>query len=369
MEENVEKQVREIEKIIDVEHKSFSLFEDSRGKVILYLLRVFEDMCRMQAPMVLMTDSPENMDLLIHNHLDKVDMAISWAYECCEDIDFEIDYTIDGEFYTMAGETLEHAGFYRKLCDSYILWSRDRHDVEIDNENKKVKFNLLGDDNLIDARGLAYREQSKISETPFDNLEENMENFQQTIQQLVDSISFDDTIQYLENEEIWSSFEKVSLTQIEKTFKLPEEWSFKQFTIGEFKTFWNVLLTKCLIHHVACLRSEVKGAATESVVLLYNYEELCQLFVSKSDLSKNKIEAIIDFITFDYEIKNSDVIWQPIINLKEDIYAISPNIVINSSAERNLITLVNKIEQPSYSRISNQKEDIMISLINDELNE
>jgi hypothetical protein len=366
MDKDIEEYVREIERIIDVEHESFPLFHKPRGKVILYLLRVFEDLCRMQVPMAIMSGSPENMDLLIHNHLDKIDMAINWAYNNCNDIDFKIDNTIDGEFYRMATKTLEHAGFYRNLCDSYILWSRDRHDVEVDKENNKVKFNLFEDDNLIDSIGLTYREQLKVSEIPLKDFEENIEEFQKINQELVNSISFDETIKYSITEAIWNSFEKISLMQIEKTFNLPDNWHFNNFTIGEFKKFWNVLLTKCLIHNIACLRSGVKGAAVESVVLIYNYEDLCELFISKTDLSNDKVESIIDFITYNYKIKNIDVVWQPIINLKEDLYAISPNLIINNSAERNLITLINKIEQASYSRLSNKKENIMISSIKSE---
>ncbi|TDO89314.1 hypothetical protein DFR79_11267 [Halanaerobium saccharolyticum] len=369
MKKDIEKYVREIENIIDVEHESFPLFENPRGKSILYLLRVFEDMCRLQAPIVLLSDSPESMDILIHNHLDKVDMAINWAYDCCKNDDFEIDYEIDGEFYVSAGDTLKHAGFYRSLCDSYILWSRGRNDVEVDKTNNIVKFNLLEDDNLIDAIALTYREQAKISEVPLDDIMENSEIYQNNIHKLIESISFDEKISYSEADEILGIFERISLIQIDKMFTLPEDWDFIGFTLKEFKEFWNILLTKCLLHQSACLYSGKNNLAVESVVLIYTYEDLCQLFLSRTDLSRDKIESIIDILIYDHSIRNIDAIWQPFFNLKDDIYAIAPNMIINNSAERNLITLINKIDQPSYSRISNQKEDVIINSIKNKLSD
>ena len=58
-----------------------------------------------------------------------------------------------------------------------------------------------------------------------------------------------------------------------------------------------------------------------------------------------------------------DPIWQPLFKLSEDSFLVSPSLITGSSAERNLITLLNKIPRTRqiYHQLSLEKENEQLS--------
>ncbi|HEY8363733.1 MAG TPA: hypothetical protein VIK77_12835 [Tissierellaceae bacterium] len=166
-------------------------------------------------------------------------------------------------------------------------------------------------------------------------------------------------IEYTVPQEIWEAFHRLAKNQMRTACELPEDWTFTYFSLKEFKEVWAVLLAKAQIHSMACLLSGKKGAGIESVVLVEKFETLCKDIASKTNLSYSKVEQILHFITYNPTIKNVDIIMQPLIMLDSSQVAISPHLIIPSNFERNLIVLINKVDQASYSRLSNNKENIM----------
>ncbi|HEY8363734.1 MAG TPA: hypothetical protein VIK77_12840 [Tissierellaceae bacterium] len=124
--------IREIEKIVDNYHKNFPLFKRDRRVALIHILRVFEDACRFIIPLSNRNITPEEHEMLIHRNLDSLDIAIKWIYQCCPIETEPINLNMNPQVYKEAGYVFMKAGPYRDICDSYILWSRKREGVKID---------------------------------------------------------------------------------------------------------------------------------------------------------------------------------------------------------------------------------------------
>ena len=92
------------------------------------------------------------------------------------------------------------------------------------------------------------------------------------------------------------------------------------------------------------------------------YSELLRRVVRYSGVSDEKVQSIIDDLTYGNSgIKSPVPALQPLIKLNSKHYAIVPNIWICSAAERNFISLLNKLpsEKGIYAELTNKKENLM----------
>ncbi|KJS10717.1 MAG: hypothetical protein VR67_17765 [Peptococcaceae bacterium BRH_c8a] len=362
-----EEKIREIERAIDDHHKLFPIFKKPISTVLLHTLRVFEDMCRL--PVLMGASETELLETLAHNNLDALDMAVKWIYECCETDSSDINLLFSVDDYLEAGELIMEAGNYRSVCDSYILWSRGRQTCNFYESERLLEFAFSDSKKgTIEAADLVLREKKKTTLLKNPEVVESQIELLKIRDKLMNSIYFnrENCIVYNITEEIWQAFLGIARIQINSTSELPEEWNFTYFSLKEFKELWEVLLTKALIHNFACALSGVEGGAVESVVMVIPKEELCNEIHSKTNLSIDKVNDILNFIIFNPSIKNNDVIWQPLF-LINNKYIISPHLIITNSVERNIISLINKIDQVSYSRLSNLKEDVMANSLSERL--
>lgn len=79
-------------------------------------------------------------------------------------------------------------------------------------------------------------------------------------------------------------------------------------------------------------------------------------------LEKPKIQMILDYLTFGcMGINYPDIAMQPLIDLQNGTYALSPFLWTNLDVERNFCVLANKIphDKSIYSRLVNDKEELL----------
>lgn len=358
----VEKRLREIEGILDNHHKSLEILSEPRPRVLLHVLRVFEDMTRLRGfldtkPIVL-----GQREVELHNFLDFLAMAVQWVFDECPNEDIDLPLDVDAGLYAASFELLTTAGDYCGVCDGFTMWSRGRHCVELDEEHKRIDFGLPAEANTAyEAADVVLDNRKKtesISSPMFAGL---LFKMLPANNQLCGSIQQKDgQIEYEIAPDVWEAYKEFSAAATEITFELPEEWDFGSFTLGEYALFWQTLHARCMIHAYACLNSGVEGAGIESVVLIISPEELAADLSARCELPAAKIRTIVDYITFDPAITNNDVIFQPLIPVSDGRLAVSPSLVMASKAERNLACLVNKKDQPAYSRLSASKEDLIL---------
>ncbi len=131
--------LRQIENKIDNFHKTFNIFKNNRDKLILHILKIYEEQVTMGA--AFLAGDFKNGEMFINNNADALDMLIKWAFECCEDTEiFEFikydDQLLDQiryDYYYLAEN-------YRKISDMYTFWSRNMQEATVSKDGRKVTF-------------------------------------------------------------------------------------------------------------------------------------------------------------------------------------------------------------------------------------
>ena len=148
-------------------------------------------------------------------------------------------------------------------------------------------------------------------------------------------------------------------------FLLPSDWEFSRYTLGDFRKVFEAICAMARIHWIArqlagTLGCEHKGYLDSIYVL--TYQELLKRVVRYSGLSDVKVKSIFDDLTYgNAGIERPNPALQPLIKLNADHYAIVPNIWMYTAAERNFISLVNKLpsEKEMYAKYVDEKENLM----------
>ncbi|MBY5281711.1 hypothetical protein, partial [Anabaena sp. PCC 7938] len=148
-------------------------------------------------------------------------------------------------------------------------------------------------------------------------------------------------------------------------YNLPEEWQFSDFTISQFKSIFITTQALSLAWYLAREMAVDKGIQSlgySSSVWVVRKQELISHITKYSKQPKITVQNIYDKITFgNAGIRDPDIATQPLIDLHNGHYAISPFIWLNIDAERNLCVLLNQIEseQKTYSKLVKNKESIL----------
>jgi hypothetical protein len=143
---------------------------------------------------------------------------------------------------------------------------------------------------------------------------------------IVNTKVINNRVSYKISPHAWNTFEYLANLQINDCFELPTDWSFSFFTLQELRKFWRVLLTKAIIHDWACMNSGADGIGLDSVIIIIGIKELCTEIEEKTGLPADKSLGIINFLTYNPAIKNTDIAWQPLILLDNCSLAIAPNL-------------------------------------------
>lgn len=359
--------VREIEKEIDVFHKDHDAFKYSRATSILNLLRSFEDGCRLIGNMELgLTGSPESMEMNNRFFLDALDMAIKWSYAECVDND-TIDFDSDNRYLTFGFLLLEYAKPYADICTAFISYSRGYFTADV--KGKSIKFSILKPiPKILDADYQLEMKQKYSHKKP--DIAQHISDLKSIREELISAITNDNGhVGYNITPSIWENTRQVLQFHYEASRELPEEWIIDGFTLSEYCDVWVTLATWMMIHTISCMYSGLPGGALEDVVITKTLEEIIQFVRDKSNASEIAIQKIIRLLVFDCNLKNNDVIYQPIIKLTSDLYGLSPNLFLNSNPERNLISIIHKYQNKTeYSAFTNNRENLMADLIIDEVN-
>ncbi|HLP87328.1 MAG TPA: hypothetical protein VK184_01825 [Nostocaceae cyanobacterium] len=263
------------------------------------------------------------------------------------------------DHYGLAQDWIEISKQYWNFCLMFSLWYRKKIQISvIDNEliptdlttldieyeayNRLVKKSGDGSEIRIDL--------SKITTIVVDNTEFN--NKHQTF-----------TVKF--NSNLASELIDLCKLVYSNRYNLPEEWQFSGFTISQFKAIF--ITTQALSLAWSIAREEaanrgMKGLAYSSSVWVVKKHELVSHISRYSKQPRNVVQNIYDKITFGNEgIRDPDIATQPLIDLYNGYYAISPFIWQNTDAERNLCVLLNQIESDKkiYSKLVENKESII----------
>lgn len=149
---------------------------------------------------------------------------------------------------------------------------------------------------------------------------------------------------------------------IDDRFVLPRDWELPRFTLRQFAQVAKVLWVLAFVHFEARVAAAFRGCEAlgySRALILMEKGELVRRICRYSGVTEDAVVAIVDNLTYSArEQRNPDPALQPIVPLSPSTVAMSPNLIMNSSMERNLAVLLNRLpeERRVYSAFSQGRE-------------
>lgn len=358
--------IREIEKIIDNHHVGHNFFLRPKAQALFDILRILEDGCRLSLiARMQKSGDPSEAGYFIREYLNAANIAVRWVYSLCfENPDDDISFEFSEETAFTALDLLRnYASPYCAICSGYISYSRKRVTAQIDEKTNTITFLSTDDRKSMFCADIAEAFTRRTINSGID-LKPSI------IAQLESSIHFEDgRICYNYNRDIWDAFGQFAHAQWDYTKTLPETWTFDSFSLKDYKETWIAIATLCYIHSTACIKSNAPGMAVEDSVILIEEDKFVESIANLSGVGQDSILRIIQYITYNKALKNNDIIYQPIFKLSKEKLAITPYLFMSSRPERNLISLVGKMNDSQYSVFTNSLEALMQDDIDWQLDE
>jgi len=166
------------------------------------------------------------------------------------------------------------------------------------------------------------------------------------------------------NKKILNLLDRHSGSSFRWRHALPNHWMFSNFSILQFREVFTTLQLMAEAMFVArqIVAPSVVGIAYEGSVWTPKKSSLVKLINTHTKIPLKTIEIILEYLTFGaLGIRNPDVAIQPLIDLGNAHFAISPFLILHTNAERNLCVLLNQInkEQKLYANLVNEKESLL----------
>ncbi len=145
---------------------------------------------------------------------------------------------------------------------------------------------------------------------------------------------------------------------------LPDDWQFSRFSLAQYRAVFISLQLAAEAWFVArqVVAPGVRGIAYESAVWTPRKGALTKQLTRHTELSASTVQTILEYLTFgEVGIRNPDVAIQPLVDLGNDHYCISPFLMTQIHAERNLCVLLNQIpvDRKLYAALVDEKEVLL----------
>jgi len=349
--------IRDIELIIDDAHKGHEIFKINRMQAMYSILSTFEYTC--SSSMMASAINPFALKN-ITNLMDSLNMALTWISKLCpvsngSTIQLEISKESNQQCSDLL---LNYAYPYAVICSGYIAYSRERFGVKV--VDNCVTFDLSDDQNnsawndiLREATSNDLNELTSLI-NPFELLRASGEIKKHT------SIE-NGMLCYTLSGDVFDAFEKMARAQWEVTKTLPENWKFELFSLAEYKEFWIALTSLCYVHLCSCFSIEDQLIKLKNSTIVQNKQHIVDFIKSRTELDEEKIATLIDYITYEPQKANVDIMYQPIVALSDSTIIITPVLFMGSRPERNLLSVVSTRKDKEYFNEVNDLEGLMVS--------
>lgn len=349
--------VREIENIIDHVHENHPAFDRTKEQLIYELLSAFEDLCSLNVLGSML--NPLALRKIV-DQMDALNMALQWVQQMSfPNSSEQINIDISEERYKQCVSLLnDYAYPYSVICSGYISFSRKRLTAIVDDNT--VTFNVAENQNNSVWSDIL-REASNSSLSDFlRNM--NPIKLVQANAMLQSKVEIKEGMLYYQlSREIIEPFREIAILHWEASKTMPQSWKFDMFSLEEYKQFWISLATLCYIHFFGCLKISDPLVRVKNGTIIQNKESVLSYIASMSGLEKEKVETIISYITFAPSKRNVDIMYQPIVEIGDDILVIAPMLIMGSRPERNLLAVVSSKRDREYSKEVNDLEDLMVA--------
>ncbi len=254
-------------------------------------------------------------------------------------------------------EWLDDAINYGYICSIFSFWHKDKIDIKvIDNQLIPTDWTKLELEYEAYNRLIRKEGKSEIIPSTSNNLFNNIISRTKITE-------FDYYVNF--NPKLVRDLVAYFSSILEARYNLPNDWQFNNFNIGEFKSVYitlQSLLYAWFAARIFCYENNIREYGYRSAVWVVSKTELFSRLRRYTKLGENKIILILDYLQYgNMGIREPDIAIQPLVDLNNGCFALSPFVWINSNAERNLCVLLNQIpeERKIYAMLVNEKEKLM----------
>lgn len=268
----------------------------------------------------------------------------------------------------------------KRLVDDHYQWSQEWIDSSIIYNafnlifplwhKKKIKLTITENyidtgDLEVDSEKYGYEAYNRIIRKD-GNQQEAYFDVDSVIEPIMQNIS-------ISGEKFTLNFNPKLVSLLVKTYSrslggrhvLPKDWRIGGVSFDDFKVVFTTI--QAMLHGWFIARVNVAGRGLpglgySSAVWVVGSKELVARLSRYTSIDKRKITIILGYLKFaSHNIRDPDIAVQPLLELNNKEFALSPLLWINTNAERNFCTLLNKIpfERETYLSLTLNKEEIL----------
>ncbi len=356
--DGVSPELREVEKEIDSYYKSNPLLKLPFATAAWYLLSSAEEY--MLNEQIGGLSRVQDIHNLGSDFITEIEHSMSWIYHACEQSG-QISIARDNDLYKASKDLFELGRKYDWFIFAYTCASgKDRVlDLELQGSTIQPTGDFFASIEY-EAYNILIDPREPEEARPF----LNPEHF--PVKAIKDSLKIEgDRFHYTLEPKIVADMKTYLHPLFDRMFILPSRWEFSRYTLGDFRKIFEVICAIAHIHWKAHKMAAKQGVIHKGYVdslYMMTYGKLIRTVARYSGMSPIDVQGVLDDLTYGNSGITSPVpALQPLIKLNLKHYAIVPNIWICSAAERNFISLVNRLpsEKGIYEKYVNEKENLM----------
>lgn len=351
--------IRDIEKIIDTFHEKHPAFTGTKQQMAYDLLATFENLCSLAIIGSML--NPFSLKK-ITDYMDALNQALNWVHNSSlSSSEVPINSRIEESRYENCASLInDYALPYSVICSGYISYSRKRLTASVEENNVTFDFPENGNKS---AWNDILRETSQMGIKGFMEVV-NPIKISSAYEKLKERISIqDEELCYELTREVIDAFSETASKQWEVTKTLPSSWKFDLFSLEEYRKVWIALATLSYIHLFSSLTIQDVLIRLKNSTIIQPMDNIISYVESMTSIDKNVIKNILEYITFEPEKKNVDIMYQPIVVMPGSIVVIAPILFVGSRPERNLLSVVSSKTDFEHSKEVNDLENLMVEEI------
>ena len=293
--------------------------------------------------------------ILADTFITSISYPLYWLYSTCPP-GGDPPFRCDNSNYQSAWDLLNLGKNYKDFCSAFTYASRGMIDLRV--EGLRLIPNCdFWEQSEYEAYNRLIR--PSLTDEPISAIEELAELIGLSLRVKGERFSYGLTPKLVK------AAKRIIGPALKKRFVLPDNWQFSRYTLGEFRQVFEAITAIALTHWYARYLAATAGCLAlgyADSIFIPGQEELLRRTANYSGVEVTMVSAILNHLTYGSEPgPMPDPALQPLIPLNPHFYAVMPNLWLNSSAERNLTVLLNRLpgERAIYSRLVAEKESLM----------
>jgi hypothetical protein len=345
-----------IEREIDDSFEASALVDVGYEQAVWTLLSMNEDAFRK----IMHSLSPESIPVAVDNRMNELTYPLRVCLKRCKLLKTGVRREMIDDHYRMAWDWLEVAGDYSQFCSMFPLWHRGRIKLEVA-ENRLLVDRSFNNDKAYEAYNRLIQKEGR--------LDAGLDPPDGVLGLLMSNVTVGDKWFRVDfNPALVSGLVSVLQPSMANRHTLPDNWQFNTFSLEQYR---QILLTlQAMMYGWYLARDFVAQGIVHlgypSSVWMPPVRKLGALIKQSTGIPRSVISNVLDLITFgSNDIREPDIATQPLVDLRNGFYALSPFVFLNINIERNLCTLLNQIpsEREKYLTLVDEKETAVVEEI------